>query len=75
MAYLFIFFFLNNEITLLLYRKKSLISDSKKQNKFINFRTNDSIKLIHRAYLYLTIEHEGLGSTGSSPQSDRRAVI
>ena len=36
---------------------------------------NVSIKLFHRAYLYLTIGHEGLGSSGSSPQSDRRAVI
>ena len=29
-----------------------------------------SIKLIQRAYLYLTIGHEGLGSTASSVQSD-----
>ena len=30
-----------------------------------------SIKLIHRAYLYLTIGHEGLGSTGSSPRKQK----
>ena len=46
-----------------------------KKNNSINFWTNVSIKLIHSAYPYLTIEHEGLGSTGSSPQIDRRAVI
>ena len=46
----------------------------KKKNS-INFWTNVSIKLIHRAYLFLTVGHEELGSSGSSPQSDRRALI
>ena len=62
--------FLNNLI--LLYRKKCLISA---MQNFKNFRTNVSIKLIHRAYFYLTIGHEGLGFTGSSVQSNGRVVI
>ena len=46
-----------------------------KINFFRNFPTNVSIKLLQSAFLYLTIGHEGLGSTGSSVQSDIHAVI
>ena len=56
---------LNNLI--LLYCKKCLISVI--QNNLFS-KTNVSIKLTHRAYLYLTISHEGLGDSYGAVQSD-----